>query len=106
MILITGATGFSGRAIVLQLSQTGQQVRVLLRPSPQSPRIPKGVLEEVAVVSLNDERGVRAALRGVDHAYHLASAESQGRKGNLFATDIEGTRILAQAARDANVQRL
>lgn len=106
MILVTGATGFIGRALVRQLSQTGQQVRVLLRPSPQSPRIPKGVPVEVAVVSLNDERGVRAALRGVDDIYHLASAGSQGRRGNLVTTDIEGTRILAQAAKDAGAQKL
>ena len=61
---------------------------------------------EVAVVSLNDERGVRAALRGVDQIYHLASASSQGRRGNLLTTDIEGTRTLAQAARDAGIERL
>lgn len=106
MILITGATGFIGRALVRQLSQAGQQVRVLLRPSPQSPRIPKGVPVEVAVVSLNDERGVRAALRGVDQVYHLASASAQGRRGNLLTTDVEGTRNLANAAKDAGIQRL
>jgi uncharacterized protein YbjT (DUF2867 family) len=106
MILVTGATGFIGRALVRHLSQTGQQVRVLLRPSPQSPRIPKGVPVEVAVVSLNDERGVRAALRGIDEVYHLASASSQGRRGNLVTTDIEGTRNLANAGRDAGIQRL
>ncbi len=106
MILVTGATGFIGRALVRHLSQTGQQVRVLLRPSPNSPRIPKGVPVEVAVVSLSDERGVRAALRGVDHIYHLASASSQGRRGNLLTTDIEGTRTLALAAKDAGIERL
>jgi uncharacterized protein YbjT (DUF2867 family) len=106
MILVTGATGFIGRALVRHLSQAGQQVRVLLRPSPQSPRIPKGVPVEVAVVSLNDERGVRAALRGVDQVYHLASASSQGRRGNLLTTDIEGTRNLANASRDAGIQHL
>jgi len=105
MILVTGATGFIGRILVRQLTETGQQVRVLLRPSPRSPRLPKGVSVEVAVVSLNDERGLRAALRGVDHIYHLATAASQGRSGNLFATDIEGTRTLAQVARSADIER-
>lgn len=81
-------------------------MRVLLRPSPQSPRLPKGVPVEVSVVSLNDERGVRAALRGVNHVYHLASSTSQGQRGSLLTTDIEGTRTLAQSAKDAGVERL
>jgi NADH dehydrogenase len=106
MILVTGATGFIGRALVRQLTATGHEVRVLLRPSPRSPRLPKGVPVEVAVVSLNDESGVRAALRGVDQIYHLASAAAQGRRGNLLTTDIEGTRMLANVAAGANIKRL
>jgi len=106
MILVTGATGFIGRVLVRQLTETGQQVRVLLRPSPKSPRLPKGVPVEVAVVSLNDERGLRAALRGVNQIYHLASAAAQGRSGNLFTTDIEGTRTLAHVAKSADIERL
>ncbi|HEX2997488.1 MAG TPA: NAD(P)H-binding protein, partial [Anaerolineales bacterium] len=74
--------------------------------APKSPRLPRGVPVEVAVVSLNDERSVRAALRGVDEIYHLASAATEGRRGSLFKTDIEGTRVLAQVAASADIKRL
>ena len=82
------------------------QVRVLLRSSPNSPRLPRGVPVEVAVASLNDERSIRAALRGVDQIYHLATSGTEGRRGNLMKTDVEGTRILAQAAANAEIERL
>ena len=106
MILVTGATGFIGRALVRHLSGAGMQVRVLLRSSPNSPRLPRGVPVEVAVASLNDERAIRAALRGVDQIYHLATAGTEGRRGNLLKTDIEGTRVLAQVAASAEIERL
>ena len=81
-------------------------MRVLLRSSPNSPRLPRGVPVEVAVASLNDERSVRAALRGVDQIYHLSSAGSEGRRGNLLKSDIEATRTLAQVAASAGIERL
>ena len=59
MILITGGTGFVGRALVRQLFDAGYPVRTLLRPSPRTPRLPKGVPVEVAVVGLGDVRGLR-----------------------------------------------
>lgn len=105
MILVTGATGFIGRALVRQLSNTGYPLRALIRPSPRSPRLPKGVPVEVAVVSLADVRGLRAAMRDVDTIFHLASAESQGSQGSLLQTDIEGTRNIVEAAADAGVHR-
>lgn len=106
MILITGATGFIGRAVVRQLSSIGYPLRTLIRPSPRTPKLPKGVPVEVVVVSLADVRGLRAALRDVDTIIHLASAENQGSRGNLLVADIQGTENLVEAASDAGVDRI
>ena len=106
MILITGSTGFIGRALIRQFTSIGYPVRALIRPSPRTPRLPKGVSVEVAVVSLADKRGLRAALRDVDTIIHLASAENQGSRGSLLTADIQGTENLVEAASDAGVDRL
>lgn len=106
MILITGATGFIGRALVRQLSAIGYPLRALIRPSAKTPRLPKGVPVEVAVVSLADTRGLRAAMRDVETVFHLASAENQGARGSLLITDIQGTQNLVDAAADAGVDRI
>ena len=106
MILITGATGFIGRSLTRQLVESGQRVRILLRPSPRTPSLPIGVQVEVAVTSLADVRGLRAALHRVQAIYHLAGGEAEGGRANLQAVDIEGTRNLVEAARDAGVERI
>ncbi len=104
-ILITGATGFIGKALTRHLSDTDHQVRVLIHPSNTSPDLPRGVAVEAAVSGLNDLRGLRAAVVDVDVIYHLASAESAGARGNLLEIDIQGTRNLIAAAEEAGVDR-
>ena len=49
LILVTGATGFVGRALLPRLAEAGHNLRVLLRPSRRTPRLPKGVPVEVAI---------------------------------------------------------
>ena len=106
MILVTGGTGFVGRALVRQLVSVGLPVRTLIRPSAKTPNLPRGVSLEVAVAALNDERGLRAAMSGVDVVFHLAGAEHQGADADLFTTDIKGTETLARAAYELGIKRL
>mgnify|MGYP005856629507 FL=1 len=105
MILITGGTGFIGKALVRHLVEHDQRVRILIRPSPRSPDLPRGLPVEVAISSLTDDRSLRAALLGVDIVYHLASAEWRGARGNLREIDIQGTQNHIRAAVDAGVKR-
>jgi len=105
MILVTGGTGFIGRALIRHLADVGYPVRALLRPSPKSPTIPKGVAMEVAVSSLEDERGLRAAMVGVDTVYHLVGVERHGAYAELVEIDIQGTRAVVDAAASAGVER-
>jgi len=106
MILVTGGTGFVGKVLIRHLAELSQPVRLLLRPSEKSPSLPFGVPVEVTVSGLADERGLRAAMKGVDVLFHLASAERQGHHGNLNLTDVQGTENVIRAARDAGVERI
>ncbi len=106
MILVTGGTGFIGRSLAAHLVEAGYAVRILLRPALDSPALPKGVPVEIAVSSLADERGLRAAMVGVEVIFHLAGAEWRGAQSSLMQVDIQGTRQVVKAAQDAGVKRL
>ncbi len=103
MILLTGGTGFIGQSLTRQLVEAGHQVRLLLRPSSRTPRLPIGVPVEVAVASLNDAGGLRAAMKDIEAVYHLVGGEGEGGQANLQAVDIDGTRNVCQAAAEARV---
>ena len=105
MILITGGTGFIGKSLIKHLNEMGYEIRILIRPSKISPHLPTGIPIDVTVSSLNDERGLRAALVGVDTIFHLASGEWYGTQASLLNIDIKGTQTLLQAAKDANINR-
>ncbi len=106
MILVTGASGFVGSALIAYLSQQGLPVRALLRPSRYSPRLPRNIPVEVAVSSLSDERGVRAALKDVNCIFHLASSEKEGQNVDLEQTDIQGLEVLLGSAQQVGVERI
>jgi uncharacterized protein YbjT (DUF2867 family) len=104
-VLITGSTGFIGRVITRVLVDRGHSVRLLLRPSARRSKLPVPQAEAV-VASFQDEGGIRAAVAGVDTIIHLASAEGEHHRRDLFATDVEGTRSLLTQAKASGVQRI
>ncbi len=106
MILVTGGTGFIGRHLVKSLVDSGQDVRILLRPSAESPRFPKGIPVEVTISSLTDVQGMKAALKGITEVYHLAGAERRGSAADLNKVDVEGTIALVNAARQSKLERI
>ena len=106
MILITGATGFSGRHLLRRLLQEGESPRILLKPSRRDPALPRGLGVEVALTSLADPRGVRAALVGVDTVIHLATAEHTGSEVDLLHSDVQGTRNLAEAGAEVGLRQM
>jgi NADH dehydrogenase len=105
MILVTGGTGFLGKLLISQLSELGYPIRTMVSPSPRSPDLPRKVPVEVAVTSLTDERGLRAAMMGVDTVYHMISGEWKGSHTSLMQVDVQGTRAVVEAAQDAGVKR-
>ncbi len=105
MILVTGATGFIGQALIRHLLEDERQVRALIRPSTDSPGLPTGLPVQAAISNIEDERSLRAAMAGVDTVYHLVGVEWQGVGGDL-SVEIEGIRTLINVAHEAGVSRI
>lgn len=75
MILLTGATGTVGKALLPLLLEAGEEVRVLVRDPRRLGRHRVEVRIALGgLAHLSDPRTLRQALRGVDTVIHLAAA--------------------------------
>jgi dihydroflavonol-4-reductase len=104
--LVTGGTGFVGRAVVTALLDAGRQVRVLVR-DPKHPAL-AGLEVEVAVGDLKDAGSLERAVRGCDHIFHAAADYRLWvpDPAEMYAVNVEGTRALLAAAAAAGVERV
>ena len=105
MILVTGGTGFIGSHLVRHLAELGKPYRLFLQPGIDLAGIPRQTDLNVALSSLDDERGVSSALRGVDAIYHLVGVESAGVKADLMEIEVSHLERLTSLARKAGVRR-
>lgn len=107
MILLTGASGFVGRAVLASLLQR-RFVRVALR-QPNAAGLPEGV--EVVEISLSPDQDWFEMLSGVFSVVHCAARvhvmieEATDPLAEFRRVNVDGTLRLARQAAEAGVRR-
>jgi dihydroflavonol-4-reductase len=104
--LVTGATGFVGRAVVEALLVQDREVRVLVR-RPQH-RALQGLALEAVKGDLNDPASLHNALQGCTRLFHVAADYRLWvpDPAAMYAANVEGTRSLLQAALEIGLERV
>jgi dihydroflavonol-4-reductase len=102
--LVTGGTGFIGRAVVLKLLAAGREVRVLAR----HPKALADLQVEVARGDLRDPASLASAIRGCDRVFHVAADYRLWVPDPevMYAANVQGTRDLLKVAAEAGVARV
>ncbi|MEJ2408771.1 MAG: NAD(P)-dependent oxidoreductase [Novosphingobium sp.] len=109
VVLLTGATGFVGRAIHRDLHRRGHDVRVTARPgSAGRLAAPASGLVETGDIFARDARWWARACAGVDAVVHAAWYVEHGRYPDApeNADCLSGSFALAQGAIEAGVRHV
>lgn len=106
-VLVTGATGFVGSSLIPALVRRGDlSLRATVRPTSDV-----SVLDALPVecieTDLHDHAGLRRAVHGSDIVVHLAALTRARNEAAFREVNVEGTRRLVDAIRQAGrVRRL
>ena len=103
--LVTGSTGFIGSHVARALLARGDNVRVTVRDSSNTVAIDQLDVARV-VADVNDRAAVRRAMKGVTRVFHVAGVTNLKLGSDaLLKANAEGTRIVAEEALRAGVER-
>ncbi len=106
-VVVTGATGFVGSAVVRSLLQRGEAVRVMARAGSDRRNL-EGLDIEVVEADLLDPGSLAGLVAGARGLYHLAADYRlwSRRPEEIYQANLEGTRNLVRAAANAGVERI
>ena len=102
LMLVTGATGFTGSHLVRSLVADGLPVRVIARSAERARGIlPDGV--EIVEGDIADPGTIDRAMQGVDTVYHLAAVYREAKHPELRyrEVNVEASRLLLHAFAEA-----
>src|SRR5437868_385725 len=102
--LVTGASGFLGWHVAHALLKRGYPVRALVRPGS---RVADLDAEPVSG-DLRDPASLERAVAGCELVFHVAADYRLWAKdpNDLYRSNVDGTRHLLTAARQAGVERV
>lgn len=101
-VVVTGASGFIGQALVRHLHALGQPVVAVARHAWAAPA---GV-RVIVVRAYEDDAALEAACRGGAALVHLAALAHRRGSAEEFGASVRATEAVAAVARRANVRRL
>lgn len=106
-ILVTGASGFVGSAVLRSLVEKGLKVRALVRPASERKNL-EGVDAEVVTGDLTQPETLAPALEGCAGLFHVAADYRLWTRdpAPMFAANVDGTRNILLAAQRAGVKRM
>src|SRR5438309_7786586 len=102
-LLVTGATGFLGSALLPLLTRAGHEVRVLARGDAEEA---EAAGCEIVRGDVRDADVVRRALAGRDGLHHLAGLVSRDPRDahKMYELHVQGTRVLLAEAERARLE--
>ena len=106
-VFITGATGFVGSHVAQQLSDSGADLRLLVRQSSRRDNIAQ-VNADVVLGDLRDSASLRKGMEGCELAFHVAADYRLWTKNpeEMYDANVNGTQSLLKAAQEAGVRRV
>jgi dihydroflavonol-4-reductase len=106
-IVVTGASGFVGSALVEALLAGVGHIRAVTRRTSTRPPVARERVE-VAFADMRDGAAMAAALRGARFLFHVAADYRLWAHdpAEIVEANVQGTRIVMQAAADAGVERI